>query len=94
MSVLRPAHALERVSLIELELLIRENRVMVNQSIDQGRLCFAAMDPEKQRKIARKGGRSSSGNFAGDRERAVAAGRTVGLRSRRRIVEPSQPDAS
>jgi len=39
---------------------------------------FAAMDPAKQREIARKGGKSSGGNFAHDRERAAAAGRKGG----------------
>lgn len=39
---------------------------------------FAAMDQEKQRQIASKGGSASGGNFAHDRERARAAGRKGG----------------
>lgn len=44
---------------------------------------FAAMDPEKQREIASKGGRSQGrqnnpGNFANDREKARTAGRKGG----------------
>ena len=40
------------------------------------------MDPNKQREIARKGGKASGGNFAHDRERAAAAGREGGKASR------------
>ncbi|QIS14439.1 KGG domain-containing protein [Nocardia arthritidis] len=36
---------------------------------------FAAMDPEKQRRIASQGGKASSGSFDNDPERARAAGR-------------------
>ena len=36
---------------------------------------FASMDPAKQREIASKGGRMSSGNFAHDRQRASEAGK-------------------
>jgi general stress protein YciG len=36
---------------------------------------FAAMDAEKQRRIASQGGKASGGNFANDRERAAEAGR-------------------
>ncbi len=39
---------------------------------------FAAMDQEKQRKIASKGGSASGGNFARDPERAREAGRKGG----------------
>jgi uncharacterized protein len=39
---------------------------------------FAAMDPEKQREIASKGGRASGGNFANDPQRAAEAGRKGG----------------
>lgn len=44
---------------------------------------FAAMDEEKQREIARKGGQSQGkennpGNFANDPERAAEAGRRGG----------------
>lgn len=44
---------------------------------------FAAMDPAKQREIARKGGRNSGGNFKHDPERARAAGRVGGRKSKR-----------
>lgn len=40
---------------------------------------FAAMDPDKQREIARKGGRLSGGNFANDREKASRAGKKGAL---------------
>ena len=48
---------------------------------------FAGMSPEKRREIASKGGQSqgkdnNSGNFANDREKAVAAGRIGGQNSR------------
>ncbi len=46
---------------------------------------FAAMDPQRQREIASKGGKASSGNFAHDRERAAAAGREGGKASRVRL---------
>jgi len=36
---------------------------------------FAAMDEDKQRAIASKGGKASGGNFANDRERASEAGK-------------------
>ena len=39
---------------------------------------FAAMDPEKQRAIASKGGKASGGNFRNDPARAAAAGRKGG----------------
>ena len=39
---------------------------------------FAAMDPERQREIASKGGRASGGNFARDPQRAAEAGRKGG----------------
>jgi general stress protein YciG len=42
---------------------------------------FAAMDEEKRREIARKGGRMSGGNFKNDREKASQAGRKGGERS-------------
>ncbi|WP_114229105.1 MULTISPECIES: KGG domain-containing protein [Sphingomonas] len=45
---------------------------------------FAAMDPARQREIARKGGKASGGNFANDRDRAAAAGRVGGKVSRTR----------
>lgn len=39
---------------------------------------FASMDADKQREIASKGGKASSGNFKYDPERARAAGRKGG----------------
>ncbi|TNC72609.1 general stress protein [Rubellimicrobium roseum] len=39
---------------------------------------FAAMDPEKQRAIASKGGKASGGNFKNDPARAAQAGRKGG----------------
>lgn len=36
---------------------------------------FAAMDDDKQRKIASQGGKASGGNFANDPERASEAGK-------------------
>ena len=53
---------------------------------DSGGRGFAGMDPEKQREIASKGGRSQGkennpGNFANDREMAAAAGRVGGQNS-------------
>ncbi len=46
---------------------------------------FAAMDPQRQREIASKGGKASGGNFAHDRDRAAAAGREGGKASRTRV---------
>jgi len=50
---------------------------------------FAAMDSEKQREIARRGGRSQGkgnnpGNFANDRDKARRAGKKGGQSSGRR----------
>lgn len=42
---------------------------------------FAAMDQEKQREIARKGGSASGGNFKHDPRRASEAGRQGGKAS-------------
>ena len=42
---------------------------------------FAAMDQEKRREIARKGGQMSGGNFKNNREKASQAGRKGGERS-------------
>ena len=39
---------------------------------------FAAMDPEKQKAIASKGGKASGGNFKNDPQRAAAAGKKGG----------------
>ncbi|HSW84995.1 MAG TPA: KGG domain-containing protein [Candidatus Saccharimonadales bacterium] len=36
---------------------------------------FASMDATKQREIASKGGKASSGNFANDRKKASEAGK-------------------
>lgn len=52
-----------------------------------GRRGFAGMSEEKRKAIASKGGQSqgkhnNSGNFANDREKAVAAGRLGGQHSR------------
>ena len=44
---------------------------------------FAAMDADKQREIASKGGKASGGNFANDRKKASEAGRRGGERSHR-----------
>ena len=48
---------------------------------------FAAMDPQRQREIASKGGKASGGNFANDRSRAAEAGRVGGKTSRARTPE-------
>ncbi len=53
---------------------------------DGGGRGFAGMDPDKQREIASKGGKSQGkennpGNFANDREKAAAAGRVGGQNS-------------
>lgn len=58
---------------------------MANQNNRSNR-GFAAMDEEKQREIASKGGHSQGkesnpGNFANDRERASEAGRKGGQAS-------------
>jgi general stress protein YciG len=42
---------------------------------------FAAMDPEKARKIQQKGGQTTKGNFKHDRERAREMGRK-GMKAR------------
>ncbi|HLZ15234.1 MAG TPA: general stress protein [Candidatus Saccharimonadales bacterium] len=39
---------------------------------------FAAMDAERQREIASKGGQMSGGNFKNDREKASRAGKKSG----------------
>ena len=39
---------------------------------------FAAIDAERQREIARMGGKASGGNFKNNPERAAAAGRAGG----------------
>lgn len=46
---------------------------------------FAAMDEDKQRAIASKGGQASGGNFKNDRQKAREAGRKGGSRSSRGI---------
>lgn len=48
---------------------------------------FAAMSPERQREIARLGGKASGGNFANNPARAVEAGRVGGKASRTRATE-------
>lgn len=54
---------------------------MATRSKEPAKRGFAAMDPAKQREIARKGGKASGGNFANDRERAAEAGRIGGRTS-------------
>lgn len=39
---------------------------------------FASMDSDKQREIARKGGKASGGNFKNDPQRASEAGKKGG----------------
>jgi len=56
------------------------NRVQGRGNSKRG---FAGMDPEEQRRVAARGGRSQGqennpGNFANDRERASEAGRKGG----------------
>ncbi len=41
---------------------------------------FAAMDKDKQREIASKGGKASGGNFKNDPQRASEAGKKGGSR--------------
>ncbi len=41
---------------------------------------FAAMDSNKQREIASKGGKASKGNFKNNPQRASEAGRKGGLK--------------
>ncbi len=60
---------------------------MIQSDGGRSRRGFAAMDPNKQKEIASKGGKASGGNFANNRERAAAAGREGGRASRTRIVE-------
>jgi general stress protein YciG len=55
---------------------------MASSDTGGSRRGFAAMDPQKQREIASKGGKASGGNFANNRERAAAAGREGGRASR------------
>jgi hypothetical protein len=49
-----------------------------NTTPETPRRGFAAMDPEKQRAIASKGGKASGGNFRNDPQRAAQAGRKGG----------------
>lgn len=42
---------------------------------DNDKRGFASMDDDKQKEIASKGGKASSGNFANDPQRASEAGR-------------------
>lgn len=44
---------------------------------------FASMDEDKQKEIARKGGKASGGNFANDRKKASEAGKKGGENSSR-----------
>ena len=50
---------------------------MANDSQKRG---FAAMDENKRKQIASKGGKSSGGNFANDRQKASRAGKKGGSR--------------
>jgi general stress protein YciG len=49
-----------------------------NRSSGTSNRGFATMDPDKQRKAAKKGGQASGGNFKNDPERAREAGRKGG----------------
>ena len=60
---------------------------MVDTSNGRARRGFAAMDPQKQREIASKGGKASGGNFANNRDRAAAAGREGGKASRMKVEQ-------
>lgn len=51
-----------------------------NQTSNRG---FAAMDSDKQREIASKGGSASGGNFKNDRAKASRAGKKGGSKSSR-----------
>ena len=55
--------------------------------ISKAKRGFAAMDPQRQREIASKGGKASGGNFANDRSRAAEAGRVGGKASRAHAAE-------
>jgi uncharacterized protein len=55
--------------------LINKEEYMANNSSKRG---FAAMDEEKQRKIASKGGKASGGNFKNNPQRASEAGKKGG----------------
>lgn len=70
-------------------LAINETEVLManNNTSNRG---FAAMDREKQRLIASKGGKASGGNFANDREKAREAGRKGGQNSHSGGRTPSQ----
>lgn len=52
---------------------------------------FAAMDPDKQRAIASKGGKASGGNFRNDPARAAQAGRKGGEASHGSRTKESRP---
>jgi general stress protein YciG len=60
---------------------------MNDQNGTRPRRGFAAMDPQRQREIASKGGKASGGNFAHDRARAASAGREGGKASRSKVLE-------
>jgi uncharacterized protein len=61
---------------------LKKEAMMATSGAGGSRRGFAAMDPQKQREIASKGGKASGGNFANNRERAAAAGREGGKVSR------------
>lgn len=49
-----------------------------NTTNSSSRRGFAAMDEDKQREIASKGGKASGGNFKRDRQKASEAGKKGG----------------
>lgn len=51
---------------------------MADKSTSSNKRGFAAMDENKQREIASKGGKMSSGNFKNNPDRAREAGRKGG----------------
>lgn len=51
---------------------------MAQQSSNSNKQGFASMDSDKQKDIASKGGKASSGNFKNDPQRASEAGKKGG----------------
>ncbi len=56
----------------------QEGTYIQRQSVSKSRRGFASMSSERQREIARMGGRASGGNFAHNPQRAAEAGRLGG----------------
>lgn len=56
----------------------RENTMADNNDKRTSNRGFASMDSDKQREIARKGGKASGGNFKNDPQRASEAGKKGG----------------